>query len=245
MEGSATMKLALLKAANALLKPFGAELYRAGIGMDSVLQQIASWNPEFKTVVDLGCARAYWARSALNYFPNARVFGVEPLVEREPFLAKLKAANSRFDYVLAVAGSGEGEVELAVTPDLDGSTVAGAEGPRRSVPMHSLDGLAASRGLEGPFFVKFDTHGFEMPIIEGGTNMLAQAEYILMECYNFRHTENTVLFHDMIDVMAEKGFRVFNLVEPLQRPTDGALWQMDLFFAREEHPVFRSNSFRR
>lgn len=239
------MKRFILNTANALLQPFGAQIYRRGIDMQSVLKVIAGRNPGFKSIIDLGAARGHWSEAALALFSDAQVIGVDPLKEREPFLAKLKARNPRYDYVLAVAGAEDGgSVELAVTGDLDGSTVHGAEGEKRVVPVHTLDAIIASKGLKGPFFLKFDTHGFERPILDGAEKTLAETSYIVMESYNFRHTPETMLFHEMIAFLEGKGFRVFNMADPLQRPHDRALWQMDLFFARADDPVFNSNSFR-
>lgn len=239
------MKRLLLDTANRLLQPFGAQVYRRGIDMKSILQVIADRDPGFRTIFDLGAARGHWSALALNLFPGARIVGLDPLKERESYLRKLKKRHANYDYVLAVAGREDGgSVELAVTPDLDGSTVHGALGETRSVPVHSIDGLVRSMKLRGPFFLKFDTHGFERPILDGAVETLTQTKYIVMECYNFRHTPETLLFHEMIELLAESGFRVFNLADPLQRPGDHALWQMDLVFARVDDPVFGTDRFR-
>lgn len=239
------MKKQLLRLANGLIGPFGVQIYRKGIDMESVLKQMASWKPELNSVIDLGAARGHWSRMALDLFPGARVVGVDPLKEREPYLKRLKERDNRYDYVLAVAGREDGGmVELAVTPDLDGSTVHGSEGEVRSVPVHSVDGIVAMKGLKGPFFLKFDTHGFEKPILEGAEETLKDTKYMVMEAYNYRHSPDTLLFHEMITLLEGKGFRVFNLADPLQRPTDKALWQIDLFFARADDPIFASNSYR-
>jgi hypothetical protein len=48
----------------------------------------------------------------------------------------------------------------------------------------------------------------------------------------------------MVGLMESRGFRVFNLVDVLQRFHDGLLWQMDIFFARKDDPMFSSNRFR-
>ncbi len=241
-----TLRKALLNVANALLKPAGVQLYRRGCDMESVLHIMADWKPKLGTVLDLGAARGHWSRMALDLFPSARVIGIDPLQEREPYLSRIKQHHARYDYVMAVAGEEDGgTAELSVTGDLDGSTVDGREGVRRSVSVRSVDGLVAEMDLKGPFFLKFDTHGFERPILDGAGETLAKTSYIVMEAYNFRHTDQTMLFHEMIAFLETKGFRVFNLVDILQRPDDGALWQVDLFFARHEDPIFASNSYRR
>jgi len=182
---------------------------------------------------------------ALDLFPKAQIVGVDPLQERLPYLEQLKGENDRFDFVSAVAGEDDGgTVELAVTDDLDGSSVHGSEGETRSVPVHSIDAIAAMKGLKGPYFLKFDTHGFEMPILRSAEKVLSETRFVVMEAYNFRHTPETLLFHEMIAFMATKGFRVSHLVDVLNRPSDGALWQVDLMFAREDDPVFASDGFK-
>jgi FkbM family methyltransferase len=241
-----TVRRALLNFANAVIRPAGVQLYHQGCDMESVLRTMAGWKPQLGTILDLGAARGHWSEIALTLFPDARVVGVDPLKERQPYLERVKKRHARYDYVMAIAGEKDGgTAELAVTGDLDGSTVDGREGERRTLPVRSVDGLAAEMGLEGPFFLKFDTHGFERPILEGATATLAKTSYIVMEAYNFRHTEQTMLFHEMIAWLETKGFRVFNLVDILQRPGDRALWQVDLFFARHDDPIFASNSYRR
>ncbi|MDJ0641216.1 MAG: FkbM family methyltransferase [Erythrobacter sp.] len=238
-------KKKILQAANRVLAPTGAQLYRAGIDMEYALGWLAERDHGIASIFDLGAARGDWSRMALGMFPNARIVGVDPLKERLPFLEQLKSENDRFDFVSAVAGEDEGgTVELAVTEDLDGSSVHGSEGETRSVPVHSVDAIAEMKDLKGPYFLKFDTHGFEMPILRSAEKVLAETRYLVMEAYNFRHTPETLLFHEMIAFMATKGFRVTHLVDVLNRPRDGALWQIDLMFAREDDPVFASDSFK-
>jgi FkbM family methyltransferase len=240
-----TARKRLLNLANGLLAPAGVQLYRRGIDMESALRRIALSAHGINSVLDLGAARGDWSRMALALFPTARVVGVDPLDEREPYLAKLRAAESRYDFVLAVAGKEDGgTVELAVTPDLDGSTVHGHEGVTRTVPVRSVDSIVRMKGLDGPFLLKFDTHGFEKPILDSAEQTLLDTRYIVMEAYNFRHSPDTMLFHEMIAWLEPRGFRVCNLVDVLNRPTDGVLWQIDLFFARHDDPIFASDSFR-
>lgn len=238
-------KKKILQAANRVLAPTGAQLYRAGIDMESALAWLARRDHGIASILDLGAARGDWSRMALGLFPEARIVGVDPLEERVPFLKQLRNENDRFDFVSAVAGEDDGgTVELAVTDDLDGSSVHGSEGENRTVKVHSVDAIAAMKGLVGPYFLKFDTHGFEMPILNSAEGVLAETRYVVMEAYNFRHTPETLLFHEMISFMATKGFRVSHLVDVLNRPSDGALWQVDLMFAREDDPVFASDAFR-
>lgn len=65
-----------------------------------------------------------------------------------------------------------------------------------------------------------------------------------MEVYNYRHTKDTLLFYEMCALLDTIGFRCFNMADPLSRPLDRSLWQMDFFFARKNDELFRINSFK-
>jgi FkbM family methyltransferase len=242
------IKRKLADLANRALQPLGLQIYHDGLDMESVLRRLAARDPNVASVIDIGASTGRWSAMTAPMFPNTRFVGVDPLQEREPDLRALKQRQPRFDYVLCVAGEKEHElVQMAVSDDLDGSTVGGGAEhglTMRQVPSRSVDAIAAMKDLRGPFLLKFDTHGFEVPILKGATKTLEQTHYIVMETYNYRHVPGTLLFWEMCALLDGMGFRCFNLVDPMQRPADRSLWQMDLFFARRDNAVFRHDSFR-
>lgn len=239
------LKRTLLNIANMPLRPFGLQIYRDGLDMESVLSRMPRGARDVATVFDIGASNGRWSRLAMPHFPKARFLAIDPLVEREPELKRLKAQEPRFDYVLSVAGEqANGEVSIAVGDDPDTSTIGGSEGGARKVPSHSIDELCRVKAARGPYLLKFDTHGYEVPILRGATETLRQTSYIVMEVYNFRHTTDTLLFSEMCTLLEGMGFRCFNMVDPLQRPGDRSLWQMDFFFARADDPVFAHETFR-
>jgi FkbM family methyltransferase len=239
------MKRILADAANSLLRPLGIGIAKEGFDMHGAVMRLGRSAPGVASVVDIGASNGRWSEIALKAFPRARVVGIDPLAEREAELKALKLSEPRFDYVLCAAGpEADGIVELAVGDDIDGSTVGGGEGQVRKVPTASIDAIAERLALQGPFLLKFDTHGFELPILAGASHTLERTSHIIMEVYNFRHTAGTLLFHEMCAHMEKLGFRCFNMAEPMHRLTDQALWQMDLFFARTDDPVFASDNYR-
>jgi FkbM family methyltransferase len=240
------MKRELLGIANAALRPLGVQIYKQGMDMESILKRTAPKAADVRTVIDIGASNGRWSKAALPFFPQARFIAIDPLKEREASLQKLKAREPRFDYVLAVAGEKDNEtVELAVGDDLDGSTVGGGKGAIRKVPSYSLDHLVEMQKAPGPYLLKFDTHGFEVPIINGARKVLANTSFIVMEVYNYRHTDGTLLFPEMCALLEGHGFRCFNMADPMQRPLDGSLWQMDFFFARKDSDFFRESVYKR
>lgn len=62
---------------------------------------------------------------------------------------------------------------LNVSGDLDSSGIYGAAAPNpHVVPATTIDLEVAERGLQAPFVIKLDTHGFELPILNGARGTL-------------------------------------------------------------------------
>ena len=161
----------LWKALDAVLAPLGYELRsRAPVGnpltMQAALERAGARGVEVRTVVDIGAASGRWTRKALPLFPAARFLLIEPLEERRAELEALHREQPRVDFLIAAAGEAAGAAALTVTADLDGSGIYDGASPlARQVPLTTLD--AALRELPGPYLLKFDTHGFELPILAG------------------------------------------------------------------------------
>ena len=242
------MKSTLARIANTLLKPLGARIVKNTtdhVEMMSAVRRIAHHGFEVGCVIDIGASDGKWSREVMEILPDTRFLAIEPLEERVPALSHTKATHGSFDFAVCVAGATDsGFAKLNVSADLDGSTVEAGDGPSREVPVRSLDGLVAERGLAGPFLLKFDTHGYEWPIIEGAARTLAETTIIIMEVYNFKVSEHGVRFHEMCRRLEDLGFRCYDMADPMLRDHDGALWQMDLVFCRQDAAVFGYEAFR-
>lgn len=211
--------------------------------MEAALARCAARNPGIRTVIDVGASDGRWSRAASRILPPARYFMVEARTEHEPGLART-ARDARFSYEICAAGNRDGEIHFDATELFGG--VASETPPEKNaivVPVRRLDGLAAARGLAGPYAIKLDTHGYEVPILEGAGSLLAQSVLLVIECYNFRIAPQSLLAHEMCAWLEARGFRCIDLCDPLYRDRDGALWQMDLFFAPATDAVFASNVY--
>ncbi len=196
------------------------------------------------TILDLGASNGQWSKVGLSQFPKARALLLEPLAERVEELRAFCAGHPGVDFVTAAAGQESGEANFYVADDLDGSGLAQKAGPKtRAVPMTTLDHEVRTRNLPGPFLMKFDTHGFELPILAGATETLKNTSLIVMEVYNFQINENALRFHEMCAHLETLGFRCADIADPLSRKRDGLLWQMDFFFLRKDDPSFTCSQF--
>lgn len=216
----------------------------APLSLGAALARARARGPTVGTVIDVGASDGRWSLVAARHFPEARFLLVEAQAGHEPALRELKRKDGRFDYVIAAASDACGSVHFE-GGDLFGGVASHAPDPGNArmirVPAVTVDALVRDRRLAPPFLLKLDTHGFEVPILEGAAAVLRDAHSVIVETYNFHVAQDSLLFWEMCGYMQTKGFRCIDLCEPLFRPRDGALWQFDLHFAPSGRPDFASN----
>lgn len=200
-----------------------------------------------KTIVDVGAASGSWTMMAKHLWPECSYVLFEPLEERKAELEKLSADNSNIFIVPYAAGKTVSEAKFYVADDLDGSGVAGEQDNTtaniRIVKQTSIDIEIQRLQLSGPYIIKLDTHGYEVPIIEGCKDILTDVSAFIIECYGFQIAENSLLFWEMCCYMDNLGFRLYNIVDVMNRQKDGSFWQCDAFFIRKENKVFSTSGY--
>lgn len=179
----------------------------------------------------------------MRHFPRAHYLLVEANPVHRDALVDFCRANQTADFVLKAAGDSVGETYFDDSDPFGG--VASKEktnGAKTVLPVTTLDHEVEARRLPGPYMVKLDTHGFEVPILNGARNVIRDANLVIIETYVFRLQDHSLLFWEMCAFMHDLGFGVIDVSEPLWRQHDGALWQFDLFFipmSRKEHSYNR------
>lgn len=240
-----TFRHRLKKIADTLLAPAGLQLCRRDqvFDLDGLLARSRSRGCTPRTIVDVGASDGIWSLRARRHYPDARFVLFEPLAERQAALAALRKRHG-FEIVSAVAGDTSGTVSFAIAPSLDGSGVAepGAAGTR-AVPQTTIDETLARLECPGPYLLKLDTHGYEVPVLTGATATLAQTSLLIVESYNFTLTPGCLRFHELCAWLETRGFRCCDLSDPMRRPNDGVFWQVDLAFAKSDDPLFTSNRY--
>jgi len=210
--------------------------------MTDGLERMKMLNINVDTIIDIGAAEGTWTADALKLWPSAAYELIEPLTEQKAKLEQLKLLHPKVNYHLAVAGETPGEVYLNISPDLDGSGVYGKESDNtRKVPVITIDDIVKNR--PGNFIIKFDTHGYELPILNGAKETLKKASLLIIEVYGFRISPTCLLFHELTAHLDTLGFRMIDIVGTLRRKSDNAFWQADAFYLRKDHRVFENNNF--
>jgi FkbM family methyltransferase len=230
---------------NRLLHPLGLHLARRdrAFELDGLLSRAAARSTPVQTWIDVGASDGQWSLVARRYFPKADFLLFEPLVEHRAALENL-ASQFGFHCVSAAAGDAVGTVTFSVDAGLDGSSVAAPGTPgARVVPVEIVDQAVRARGLHGPFALKLDTHGYELPVLAGATGVLANTSLLVIEAYNFPLMPGCLRFHELCAWLETRGFRCCDVADPMRRPGDGAFWQMDLAFAPATSPIFSRNTY--
>ncbi|OAI56279.1 hypothetical protein AYO49_04605 [Verrucomicrobiaceae bacterium SCGC AG-212-N21] len=205
--------------------------------MAGILRRLHQHGPRFETIIDIGASDAQWTKLAMQSFPQHRYLMVEAQPVHDATLKTFASSHPNVQVVMAAAGAAQGEIHFDATDPFGGQA---SDKPYAAnnivVPVTTLDHEVASRALPGPFLIKFDTHGFEMPILKGSAQVLQQTSVIIMECYNFKISPDCLIFPEMCAHLQSLGFRCIDMADVMHRNYDQALWQMDLVFVRADRP---------
>ena len=239
------LEMILAKVKKFLLKQMGkVGMTQYELSLDHALGRCRKRNLRVGTVIDVGASDGRWSLSARKHFPQASFFLVEAQDAHAETLLKLKDAQPQFDFVISAAGDRNGTIYFDAG-DLFGGVASDTPLEQNciTVPVVTIDSQVRERGLTPPFLLKLDTHGFEVPIFEGARETLKNTALIVVEVYNFQLTGTSLRFHEMCAYLENLGFRCIDLSEPMHRPGDGALWQMDLFFIPADNGTFTHNIY--
>jgi FkbM family methyltransferase len=241
-EGLSRMK----KLIKSVLRSAGLELRRVQPGRnDTMASALLKWavSTEVSTVIDVGASNGCWTRLALKGWPNAQYLLVE--AQRGPHeegLTTLASENLRVQYVIAAAGPQNGTIFFDAS-DPFGGVASEVFTDGISVPVLALDNEVEKRNLRGPFLLKLDTHGFEVPILRGAPRILAESSLLVIESYNFDISPECLRFPQFCNHMEDLGFRCIDICDVLRRPGDGCLWQFDVFFVPKTRFEFTQNTY--
>lgn len=148
-------------------------------------------------MLDVGASNGSWSLEARSCWPEAHYHLIEADAHHKPALEAVCSATPGFSYVLAAASDEPGTVFFESSGAFGGLAMKGESQSRpgvQAVPAVTLDGEVKSRGLTGPYLVKLDTHGFEVPILNGAKEVLAQANLVVIETYNFQLETDSLKF---------------------------------------------------
>jgi FkbM family methyltransferase len=155
----------------------------AAMQTSAALRRITARGIEVGTVVDIGASNGSWSKSVMPFFPSARYLLVEAQNTHEVELKKFVEAHPNAEYILKAAGEKPGTIFFDASEAFAGQALTKrTRADLVELPVCSIDEEVRSRNLPGPFLLKFDVHGFELSILRGAEQALANTSLLIMEC---------------------------------------------------------------
>lgn len=231
----------------AILRKAGWELRRisATATMSHGLQWLSDHGFHIKTVLDVGASDGRWSRECMAFFPDAKYILFEPQPVHSDALGRF--AQSCTAVVIPIrraVGAREGHTFFDASDPLGGALTSTERDHTIKVEVTTIDSSISTLHAEGPYLLKLDTHGFEKGILEGASEALENATALIIEAYNYRITDEALLFWELCAFLSGKGFRPIDLVDVMHRQRDDSLWQFDIFFIRSSWEGFDYTSYK-
>lgn len=243
----AELRDSLKRLLNKMVRPVGARFVGAEWGPRGFLAALRRARAQGftpATIVDVGASNGQWTRECMQVFPESRYLLVDPLEENGGDLQRMASANPRTRVWTGALGATAGRLDMYTHGD-QSSFLHSADFPsgRRSVEVRTLDSFQSDAALAGPMLLKADVQGYELEVLKGASDCLAFTEMLLLEVSFRRMYDNCPLAHEVVAFAGERGFRIYDICNYLQRPADKELAQADLLFVRDGSSLFRHEAW--
>jgi len=217
-----------------------------GLSKRASLERLKTAGLELATVFDVGVAKG--TPELYGIFEGVRYVLVEPLEESRRFMEAIVADHPGSLAIHAAAGREAGEASFVVSPNLSGSSfiLNPKHGRRRTVPMVTLDGVAAEHDLSGPYLVKLDVQGYELAALAGAEQVLGQTAALIAEVslWGDRKGVGMTQFLPLVAWLQERGLVLYDIAAIIRRDLDDAITEMDLVFVPASSPLRANVSYK-
>lgn len=189
------------------------------------------------TFLDVGANVGDWSAHALATArasdKEIRLFAFEPCASTRAILQNRFSAETDIEVCPAALSSLEGEADFYSSgAGIGTNSLSAVSGPvSERVRMTTMDSFLEQRGIERVTMVKIDTEGFDLDVLRGAKNTLAQGRIDLVQFeYNWRWLLNKSSLLDVFDFIKDKPYRLGKLVGNSIIVHDDWHFELDRFF---------------
>lgn len=174
-----------------------------------VLQKILGRRTEAPIIFDIGANIGDWSAMVVPYLPQARLLAFEPVPPVREKLGKALAGTSA--EILGYAMSNDtGSVTINYTPDNPHlSSLESMEGDSAiavcsvEVERRTGDDLCLELGIDRIRFLKVDTEGHDLKVLQGFARMLAEGRIDVIQFeYNYMSVYSRTFLKDFYEMLA-------------------------------------------
>ncbi|WP_236695328.1 FkbM family methyltransferase [Mycolicibacterium chubuense] len=196
---------------------------------------------EPNTLIDAGANKGQFSLAFRSVRPSSTIFAFEPLPDAAGIYEQLFAGDEAVIVARTALADAAGTAEFHVADRQDSSSLLSpgtgqelAFGVRTAtvmqVPVRRLDECIDLDQLTSPIFLKVDVQGAELAVFEGCDN-LHLIDFIYVELSFVELYEGQPLFYEVIDYLADRGFRVRGIFNQVVTHEFGPT-QVDVLFDR-------------
>jgi FkbM family methyltransferase len=216
-------------------------------GLDTFFSLLKRFNFSPGHIFDVGANRGLWTRKAIQFFPDAQYTLVEPQNNLKVYIQDLLDAKYKITWINAGASDTSGSLPLNISYRDDSSTFilqpADSNLPQITVPVKTLNEIAAASNAPPPDMVKIDAEGLDLEVLAGASDLIGKTEIFFVEvviCSIFY--DNTIA--RVVRRMDDAGYRVIDITDINRSTKYGVLWLCELaFLKKSSHLLDNATSY--
>lgn len=175
-------------------------------------------------VFDVGANVGKWSQAALSINPACEIHAFEPFPDSYQALQQRFASNSNVHAVMQGLGAVPSEVAIQVFDDaLSHNSLHGrVDRPAHrtaSVQLTTLDTYCADHQIERIDFLKIDTEGHEIAVLQGASEMLSRGA---INAIQIEYMSSWILaryyLKDLFDLLEPRGYRLYRIMPNQLQP---------------------------
>ena len=174
-------------------------------------------------------------------FPNAHHVFIEPVAECIPTLQAISKTLTSCEVLNSAVSNVNGKLTLSLSNTKQYSSIdKDMGGETREIPVCTLDSIYENLLDHNSILLKIDVDGVEVDVLKGAKTLFEKDCVIVIEA---SLGDEQPRFHKVVEYLTAYDFKVIDIVDPLFRPGDWHLWQVDLVFAKSDSKYWVSHDF--
>lgn len=210
---------------------------------DAFYQNIIDFAPDI--VFDVGANAGQYGATLRKYGFLGEIVSFEPQKGAYAVLRELASADGNWTAYNYALGAGEGKIVLNISKNSVSSSFLDVEQSiaefepgvvctdKQEVDVKDLDSLFNKHFRAGlKALLKIDVQGYEKQVLDGATKSLDNISALQVEMSIVHHYSGEKLFCEMIELLKNRGFSLFDFEKVFSHPVTHRLIQIDGLFTR-------------
>lgn len=174
-------------------------------------------------------------------FPDAHHIFIEPVAECIPVLNEIAARLNSCSVLNCAVSNVNQNKKLSLSESKQYSSIDAVLGKElRDIEVKTIDSIYEDYAPAQSILLKVDVDGVELDVLKGSKSVFDSECVIVIEA---SIGEMNPRFQIISEYLASYDFKIIDIVDPLYRPHDWHLWQVDLIFAKTKSDLWAGHGF--